>query len=745
MVRQSRKELQSVFYSGAKPSAGDFRNLFESVINIYDDGLEKPPGSDTPLRISARGETENLLDVYAGDVNTWRLNQRPVNATHSGLNFETGGISKLFLESSSGNLGLSITQPTAKLHIQQSGSQDALRIDDDAGDTTPLIVNTDGRVGVGTASPSDKLTVKGGDVKIEGGRYRRLKIVSDEYWAGIELVARGNGEDGNPHIDFTKGDLNAPNYGIRLHAPANNRFVIEGGNVGIGVHPGDYALNVKGDQYLSGNLTVKGTGNSSDAGNLWISGTLSVTQATTLTGNVGIGGGAGSAKLEVTGNTTITGNLTVNGKISGSIDSRNITGKLAIERLPHITKIGNFTIEDQDEWPQLIWCRNLANDWDEGLIKYSSQRGQFGRAGYGIHIHENREFGVLSSNLNRLFAIEGRTGNTYIKGNLQVGSVIESDATRHLRHHMYPAEPIVYQNIFSAKDAGAIKKLGNPSHYDDTTYRSRQWNDRLLIAYGGNNETDGNGAEVTIPNGYNTVWVRVLGERWTAIKAYFLEGDRRQLGLWIGGWRSANCYCPDGSLTDSYHNIHQWLPIPAGRSGRLALVAKQRTESNFWISGLAFSKNPWAHAAQSAVVYYWASNGGNATKWETNGNNWNNDVLAYLPSKSNLELKVPVMPSGRDKLLYLIEHNNNWNGCMHNSIEVNGTQIERLMATYDNPFARHWNSKFYERYIAARIPANLIRSNARHLNVKINMSTQNNHIYFREIGTHDLEVPISFR
>ena len=34
-----------------------------------------------------------------------------------------------------------------------------------------------------------------------------------------------------------------------------------------------------------------------------------------------------------------------------------------------------------------------------------------------------------------------------------------------------------------------------------------------------------------------------------------------------------------------------------------------------------------------------------------------NDVVARLPSKSRGALKVPVVPSGRDKLLYLIGHN----------------------------------------------------------------------------------------
>lgn len=190
---------------------------------------------------------------------------------------------------------------------------------------------------------------------------------------------------------------------------------------------------------------------------------------------------------------------------------------------------------------------------------------------------------------------------------------------------------------------------------------------------------------------------------------------------------------------DGYDVAHQWVPIPARRAGKLALISKPNTDQDFWISGLAFSKNPWAHAAQSAVGYHWAVNGGGATAW--NEPNWNGDSLARIDAKTNLELKVPVVPSGRDKLLYLIEHNSNWNGAMHTAITVEGQPVERFMDTYDNPFNRHWNSKSYEHYIASRIPNALIPSGTHYLNVRIDMSKQNKQIHFREIGTDDLDVP----
>ncbi|NER81909.1 MAG: hypothetical protein F6K42_20555 [Leptolyngbya sp. SIO1D8] len=498
--KKDRTQLQALFKTGAKPSEEDFRNFIDSVLNISEDGIEKPPGVETPLKILAQGEAENLLDFYVGDRPTWRLNQKPTG-TNPGLNFETGSISKLFIESNTGNVGLSTTQPKAKLHIQPTEGQATLRIDDGttntpaltidaegkvgvgkalstkqltvngevtasgplsvtesstltgsvgigiaansahkltvfdgefalkvannenpqgilfqnsggaytwriyrenvsnnnadlkiagglqadytaladhiriqnngnttfsgsltlsgnqkiafqdvntsnhlklqlwsgyglgingstlfyaangkhswrdangtnermalntasnggltvkgtgassfAGDlsvkgvsayfpghiflrrystqniaylqarddsdkqnislrirtqkgdgqsrtiTEAMTITHDGKVGIGATNPSEKLTVNGGDIRIEGGDYRRLKIVSDSYWAGIELVARQKGRAGHPHIDFTHGELDNPNYGVRLYSPNNEALLIDGGTLGF--------------------------------------------------------------------------------------------------------------------------------------------------------------------------------------------------------------------------------------------------------------------------------------------------------------------------------------------------------------------------------------------------------------------------------------------------------------------------------------------------------------------------------
>jgi len=330
-------------------------------------------------------------------------------------------------------------------------------------------------------------------------------------------------------------------------------------------------------------------------------------------------------------------------------------------------------------------------------------------------------------------------GSVEVQGSLRALNI---QSVNPMQHRMYPQDPIVYQDIFVAlQQKSAIIQLGNPQ-YDDKQYTSANpWNLRPIIKFGGNSENDGNGALVTIPPGYDTLWLRVLGDRWNVVHAYFTDSPKEDLGLWAGGWRGANSYSPDGSLGDGTGPAHQWMAIPAGRSGNVALISKPNTDSAFWLSGIAFSRNPWAHATQSAVGYNWQLNGGDAVAWSTN--NWGYDVLGYLNPQTNLLLKVPVVPSKRDKLLYIINHNDSGNELVvHSAITVGGNPIERLLSTYDNPFSRHWNSKLYERYLAARIPANMIPAGTRFLDVRIDMKYQNAPFHFREIGTHDLDVPL---
>jgi len=303
------------------------------------------------------------------------------------------------------------------------------------------------------------------------------------------------------------------------------------------------------------------------------------------------------------------------------------------------------------------------------------------------------------------------------------------------KNHMY-TEAIVYDNIIDAYETGIISKSGNPIGWDDLTYRKNSWNSKLMINIGSNSQANESGLKVTIPENYDVLWLRVHNnnDMWNILRVMYVDGNKESLPKFAAGARGLNEISPDGGASDSYDNFHMWVPIPLIRSG-IIVIHSDYTDGH-WISGIAFGKNLWGHAKNSGMAYHWAINSG--SKIIFNSKNWNNDILVNIPHGVISELIVPVVANGKDKLLYLVEHNNNWNGLMHTSVSVNGVQIERLRTSYSNPFAVHYNSKLYDRYAAAKIPKDLIKNGDTVISVKIDMTFQNQDLNIREVGTHDL-------
>jgi hypothetical protein len=302
------------------------------------------------------------------------------------------------------------------------------------------------------------------------------------------------------------------------------------------------------------------------------------------------------------------------------------------------------------------------------------------------------------------------------------------------KNHMY-READIYDNIIDALEKNIVQKSGNPTNWDELSYRKNPWNGKLMINIG-TTQQNGNGLKVTIPEHRDVLWLRVHNDdhQWNQFRLMYLDGDKETIPKYAAGQRKLNEISPDGGASDSFDRFHAWVPIPVPRSG--SLVVHADCNNSHWISGVAFGNNLWGHAKNSGLAYHWAINGG--TKINFHSENWNNDILVYIPAGSVSQLFVPIVNNGNDKLLYIVEHNNNWNGIMHTKVTVNGVLIERFRASYINPFAMHINSKIYNRYIAAKVPKDLIKPGDNMLNVMIDMTNQNNHIHLREIGTHDL-------
>jgi len=100
-----------------------------------------------------------------------------------------------------GMLGIGYSNPTTRLWIEESGSDDPLRIR--VAGSTKLIVKNDGKVGIGTLSPTEQLTVVG-NVKIDGNLniYNGVTKIMElgaglDYAEGFDVSAKDKIEPGS--------------------------------------------------------------------------------------------------------------------------------------------------------------------------------------------------------------------------------------------------------------------------------------------------------------------------------------------------------------------------------------------------------------------------------------------------------------------------------------------------------------------------------------------------------------------
>ena len=405
-------------------------------------------------------------------------------------------------------------------------------------------------------------------------------------------------------------------------------------------------------------------------------------------------------------NLTLNNNLNV--KVISAQDNINVSNKSNEGgRLRILNELKNGKANQTNDWS--IW--NMTGDYGNKL-SFWRYNGDGKNIGSALDLYDN--------------------GTVNIPGNLSANSMY----IRKNNYIFFPEEATIYHNIFEPYGNSIFAKSGNPSVWDDTSYKTNPWNGRLMIRIGNGKNIYPNGVKITVPNDKNVIWLRVLNERWGCFKIFDKSGT--DLGTFCGGYRKINNLSPDGGTSDGFWDLHAWISIPVPIAGEYIICSGNKVNdsgTDCWVSGLAFSTNPWNLALNSGVAYHWIVNGGTALTWVSE--NWNNDHVAKIPQGKITTIVVPIVPSGKDKLLYINEHNNNWDGLMHTSISCDDVVLERLRTTWDHSLARHINSKIYSRFAATIIPAKLTIGK-RLINIKFDLTTTNEGINDREIGTVDL-------
>ena len=320
-------------------------------------------------------------------------------------------------------------------------------------------------------------------------------------------------------------------------------------------------------------------------------------------------------------------------------------------------------------------------------------------------------------------------------------------------NYMYPPQDaIIYNDIFEPFKNNILSKsiAGNPAFpklngWDDSSFKTirseepKNWNERQLLKIGNKNPWP-NGLRVNVPVGKNVIWIMVLSDRWESFQVYTESGV--SLSNFASGFRVSNRIYPNNTPSD-LNSFFQWMPIPVPGPGSYVICGGNNANNkgtDCWISGLAFSSNPWNHAMNSAVAYHWAVNGGTPTSLIPDSDPIveNRDQLSTLAVGKVYTLVVPIIKSGKNKLLYFVLNGpNSGKDC---KITVNDQPIKFNLSDATNApyFAKYYESQPFNSYVATVISDSIIQTDARFLKVVVDLTGMSANINFREIGTIDV-------
>jgi len=319
-----------------------------------------------------------------------------------------------------------------------------------------LVLDGRGNIGIGSSVPQAKLNIR----ELTGTPATALKgtLLLDHEDAGgassIVFSSKVNRGSDYAFIEYRDRnaalplDPNVPHRGeaslltIGVQNDAEDHIALmPSGNVGVGTTTPTCKLDVNGDSYISGCLGIRA------GSEIFFSGHG---QIRSLDDSHRILFRKDENKMELREKGDIvfssgsaegqeTSKMVIHGSGNVGIGSTKPEFKLDVNGT---VRLGGFTTEEKDEWPYIVWCRDLAKGWDEGLYKHGKHYGFFGRAGFGVHIHESRRFELFSTNARPLLGVEGGTGNTSIRGNVKVnGCITPSAGNSESTGILFPKDP----------------------------------------------------------------------------------------------------------------------------------------------------------------------------------------------------------------------------------------------------------------------------------------------------------------
>ena len=246
--KTSRTTLKTYFKKNAIPKESDFAELIDAALNQGDDGIAKPDGEPLSLQPDSKdGGSRTVLGLYKSFADakpSWTLSLSPAGKPGFSIG-DADANSRLFVDESTGNVGLGTVSPVSQLHLSRSV----------AGGPGPVLslTNVGGSAGSGAA-----IDFSGYDTRGQAASARIQSLDDGSFSSSLVFSTKRPGANTNPLVEAlritpTSAVKVATSLGIGLRPNVEPRTALD---TGLGLLSGAANDYQKAQAALSGGGTI---------------------------------------------------------------------------------------------------------------------------------------------------------------------------------------------------------------------------------------------------------------------------------------------------------------------------------------------------------------------------------------------------------------------------------------------------------------------------------------------------------
>lgn len=246
--KTSRTTLKTYFKKNAIPKESDFAELIDAALNQGDDGIAKPDGEPLSLQPDARDSgSRTVLGLYKSFADarpSWTLSLSPAGKPGFSVG-DADANSRLFVDETTGNVGLGTVAPASSLHLSRSV----------AGGLGPVLTLTNGG---GTAGAGAAVDFNGHDTQGRPATARIQSLDDGNFSSHLVFSTKRPGAITNPLVEALRIAPStavrvATSLGIGLRPNVEPRTALD---TGLGVLSGAANDYQKAQAALSGGGTI---------------------------------------------------------------------------------------------------------------------------------------------------------------------------------------------------------------------------------------------------------------------------------------------------------------------------------------------------------------------------------------------------------------------------------------------------------------------------------------------------------